>query len=146
LQQRGNIVLIDRNMQQLVNTFVPFGKPLPKAVVPRPIERTFATGKPQVTGLFMAPIVNQFMFGITVPVDVLNLGGGAVATTATDSGGGCPSDPAPAPWHPGCGRAALPPPPPCRSGRRAYRGPPRRRPPPLPFISVASSRNFASPS
>src|SRR5712671_547866 len=70
LQQRGNIVLIDRNMQQLVNTFVPFGKPLPKAVVPRPIERTFATGKPQVTGLFMAPVVDQFMFGITVPVQI----------------------------------------------------------------------------
>jgi PAS domain S-box-containing protein len=70
MQQRGNIVLIDRNMQQLVNTFVPFGKPLPKAVVPKPIERTFATGKPQVTGLFMAPVVNQFMFGITVPVQI----------------------------------------------------------------------------
>jgi hypothetical protein len=56
LQQRGNVVLIDRNMQQLVNTFVPFGKPLPKAVAPKPIERTFATGKPQVTGLFMTPI------------------------------------------------------------------------------------------
>jgi hypothetical protein len=70
LLQSGNIVLIDRNMQQLVNTFVPFGKPLPKAVVPKPIERTFATGKPQVTGLFMAPVVNQFMFGITVPVEI----------------------------------------------------------------------------
>jgi PAS domain S-box-containing protein len=70
LQQRGNIVLIDRNMQQLVNTFVPFGKPLPKAVVPKPIERTFATGKPQVTGLFMAPVVDRFMFGITVPVEI----------------------------------------------------------------------------
>jgi PAS domain S-box-containing protein len=63
-------VLIDRNMQQLVNTFVPFGKPLPKAVVPRTPEMTFATGKPQVTGLFMAPVVDQFMFGITVPVEI----------------------------------------------------------------------------
>jgi PAS domain S-box-containing protein len=70
LQQRGNIVLIDRNMQQLVNTFVPFGKPLPKAVASKPVERTFATGKPQVTGLFMAPVVNQFMYGITVPVEI----------------------------------------------------------------------------
>jgi two-component sensor histidine kinase/PAS domain-containing protein len=69
-QQRGNIVLIDRNMQQLVNTFVPFGKPLPKAVAPKPIERTFATGEPQVTGLFMAPVVDRFMFGITVPVEI----------------------------------------------------------------------------
>jgi PAS domain S-box-containing protein len=70
LQQRGNIVLIDRNMQQLVNTFVPFGKPLPKAVAAKPIERTFASGKPQVTGLFMAPVVDRFMFGITVPVEI----------------------------------------------------------------------------
>src|SRR5215470_17414377 len=70
LQQRGNIVLIDRDMQQLVNTFVPFGKPLPKAVVQSPIELTFATGKPQVTGLFMAPVVDQYMFGITVPVEI----------------------------------------------------------------------------
>jgi PAS domain S-box-containing protein len=70
LQQRGNIVLIDRNMQQLVNTFVPFGKALPKAVVPKLVERTFVTGKPQVTGLFMAPIVDQFMFGIIVPVEI----------------------------------------------------------------------------
>jgi PAS domain S-box-containing protein len=70
LQQRGNIVLIDRNMQQLVNTFVPYGKPLPKAVVPKPVQRTFATGKSQVTGLFMAPVVNQFMYGITVPVEI----------------------------------------------------------------------------
>jgi hypothetical protein len=70
LQHRGNIVLIDRDMQQLVNTFVPYGEPSPRAVVPKPVERTFATGKPQVTGLFMAPIVNQFMFGITVPVEI----------------------------------------------------------------------------
>jgi PAS domain S-box-containing protein len=69
-QRRGNIVLIDRNMQQLVNTFVPFGKPLPKAVVPRTPEMTFATGKPQVTVLFMAPVVDQFMYGVTVPVEI----------------------------------------------------------------------------
>jgi MFS family permease len=34
LPQSGNIVLIDRNMRQLVNTRVPFGEPLPNAVVP----------------------------------------------------------------------------------------------------------------
>jgi PAS domain S-box-containing protein len=70
LQQRGNIVLIDRNMQQVVNTFVPSGKPLPRAVALQPVERTFATGKPQVTGLFMAPVVNHFMYGVTVPVEI----------------------------------------------------------------------------
>jgi len=69
-QRLGNIVLIDRHMQQLVNTFVPFGKPLPKAVASKPVERTFATGKPQVTGLFTAPIVNQFWYGVAVPVEI----------------------------------------------------------------------------
>jgi PAS domain S-box-containing protein len=70
LQQRGNIVLIDRNMQQLVNTFVRVGKPLPKAVVPKVVQTTFETGKPQVTGLFIAPLVNHFLYGITVPVEI----------------------------------------------------------------------------
>jgi PAS domain S-box-containing protein len=70
LPQSGNIVLIDRNMQQLVNTNVPFGRPLPRAVVPKPIERSLATGKPQVTDLFMVPIVNQLLVGILVPVQI----------------------------------------------------------------------------
>ncbi len=70
LPPSGNIVLIDRNMQQLVNTRVPFGNPLPKAVVSIPLERAFATGQPQVTGLFMVPIVDQFSAGIIVPVQI----------------------------------------------------------------------------
>jgi len=57
LRHSGNIMLIDRNMQQLVNTWVPFGTTLEKAAVPEPVERAFATGKPQVTGLFMGPVV-----------------------------------------------------------------------------------------
>src|SRR5712671_2142158 len=70
LRQSGNIVLIDRNMQQLVNTAVPFGKPLPKAAVPEAIERAIATGEPQVTRLFMAPVVRQLLIGIIVPVPI----------------------------------------------------------------------------
>src|SRR5262249_53077504 len=70
LPQSGNIVLIDRDMRQLVNTRVPFGQPLPKAVVPKPIGRSLATGKPQVTDLFMVPIVDQLLIGIIVPVRI----------------------------------------------------------------------------
>src|SRR5712672_319585 len=70
LRQSGNIVLIDRNMRQLINTRAPFGKPLPKAAVPEDVERTIATGKPQVTGLFVAPFVNQLVFGIILPVKI----------------------------------------------------------------------------
>jgi PAS domain S-box-containing protein len=70
IPQSGNIMLIDRNMQQLVNTWVPFGTPLPRADVPEPVERALATGKPQVTGLFMRPMTKQLMFSIIVPVEI----------------------------------------------------------------------------
>ncbi len=68
--KEGNIVLIDRNMQQLVNTRSPFGKPLPKGGVPEPTQRALATGKPQVTGLFMAPLIDQLLVTIIVPVKI----------------------------------------------------------------------------
>jgi PAS domain S-box-containing protein len=70
LRQSGDIVLIDRNMQQLVNTRVRFGEPLPKTAVPKPVARALATGKPQVTGLFMAPFIKQLLVGIFVPVEI----------------------------------------------------------------------------
>jgi two-component system, sensor histidine kinase len=70
LRQSGNIVLIDRNMQQRVNTAVPFGKPLPKAGIPEAAEKAIETGKPQVTGLFMAPVIKQLLIGISVPVEI----------------------------------------------------------------------------
>src|SRR5712671_5139300 len=70
LRQSGNIMLVDRDMRQLVNTWVPFGTPMEKAAVPEPTQRALATDKPQVTGLFMGSVVKQFMFGIIVPVEI----------------------------------------------------------------------------
>ncbi len=65
----GNVMLLDRDMRQLVNTWVQFGTPMPKAIV-QPAERALATGKPQVTGLFMAPVSHQLLFSIIVPVQI----------------------------------------------------------------------------
>src|SRR6266404_7155329 len=48
LHQSGNIMLVDRDMRQLVNTWAPFGTPLEKAAVPEPTQRALATHKPQV--------------------------------------------------------------------------------------------------
>jgi PAS domain S-box-containing protein len=74
-RQSGNIILVDRNMRQLVNTWVPFGTPLPttvipEAMVPEPIEKALATGKLQITDLFMGPLVKRLLFGIVVPVQI----------------------------------------------------------------------------
>jgi PAS domain S-box-containing protein len=68
--KEGAIVLIDRNLQQLMNTRAPIGTPLPKAGVPKLTAKAFATGKPQVTGLFMAPFLNQLMVTTIVPVKI----------------------------------------------------------------------------
>ena len=70
VRQSGSIMLIDRNMQQLVNTWVPFGTPLQKAALPELTERALATGKPQITGLFIGPVTKQLTFGIIVPVQI----------------------------------------------------------------------------
>jgi PAS domain S-box-containing protein len=70
LRQSGNIILVDRNMRQFVNTWVPFGAPLPKLGAPGPIERALATGEPQVTDLLMRSVTKQLMFSIIVPVPV----------------------------------------------------------------------------
>jgi PAS domain S-box-containing protein len=69
--KEGAIVLIDHNMQQLVNTRMPVGAPLPKTGTPdRIIARALATGEPQVTGLFIALSINQLVVIIIVPVRI----------------------------------------------------------------------------
>jgi PAS domain S-box-containing protein len=70
LRRSGSIVLIDRNMQQLVNTRVPYGTTLPKAAIWQTHERVLATGKPEVTGLFWAPVPEQLLVTIIVPVTI----------------------------------------------------------------------------
>ncbi len=70
LRRSGNIVLIDRNMQLLVHTAVPFGKPLPGSAVPKFVERVLATGQPHVSDLFISPITKQLLVTIVVPVEI----------------------------------------------------------------------------
>jgi PAS domain S-box-containing protein len=70
LRRSGNIVLIDRNMRQIVNTAVPFGKPLPKAGAPDVAARALATGRPQISDLFWAPVTQRLLVTIIVPVEI----------------------------------------------------------------------------
>jgi PAS domain S-box-containing protein len=70
LRRSGSIVLIDRNLRQLVNTRVPYGKTLPDTAIPKIAETVLATGQPQVSGLFWAPVANQLLVTIMVPVKI----------------------------------------------------------------------------
>jgi PAS domain S-box-containing protein len=68
LRHNGNIVLVGRDMDELVNTAVPYGSPMPKGLVQGPVERVLATGKIEFTGLFMGPVTGDLLFAIVMPV------------------------------------------------------------------------------
>ncbi len=70
LRQSGNIMLVDRDMRQLVNTAVAFGTSLPNIPVPESVERALATGKPQVTGRFKDPVTKRLVYGVILPVQI----------------------------------------------------------------------------
>jgi PAS domain S-box-containing protein len=69
-RRSGNIMLVDRNMRPLVNTWLPFGTPPTKMLIPEPVEQALATGEPQITGLFTRPVGEKFTFAIIVPVEI----------------------------------------------------------------------------
>jgi PAS domain S-box-containing protein len=66
----GDIMLVDRNLRQVVNTKVPFGTPLEKGAVSEPLERALTTGKPQVAGLYIAPNTQRRVPSLIVPVQI----------------------------------------------------------------------------
>jgi PAS domain S-box-containing protein len=66
VRRSGNIMLVDRDMRQLVNISGHSGE----AAVPQLAARALATDKPQVTGLFMEPEGRQLAFAIIVPVKI----------------------------------------------------------------------------
>jgi PAS domain S-box-containing protein len=70
LRQSGNIVLFDRDAQQIVNTSVPFGTPMPQAVIQAQVEKAFVTGRTQVTGLFNGPVAREVLYSIILPVKI----------------------------------------------------------------------------
>ncbi len=70
VRRSGTIALFDRDMDQLVNTRVPYGTPLPKSVIPGPVERALETGETQFTGLFFGPVAGQLLISIVVPVAI----------------------------------------------------------------------------
>jgi hypothetical protein len=70
-RQSGNILLVDGDMRKLVNTSLSFGTPLEKAAISRSlVERSLATGKPQVTDLFIGSVTKRLMFSVIVPVQI----------------------------------------------------------------------------
>ncbi len=64
----NNIVLIDANGQQRVNTALPYGQALPRAGNTAQIERILRSGKPEVSNLFIGPVLKKPLINVAVPV------------------------------------------------------------------------------
>lgn len=63
----SNLVLVDPQGRQLVNTLRPFGPPVPGGA-PGQVLRIFETGQPAVTNLFRGTVALRPLVGIYVPV------------------------------------------------------------------------------
>jgi hypothetical protein len=62
------IVLIDRALNQQINTRVPYGTPLPQTGDPDTARKVFATGKPANGDLFVGQLLHQLRISVMVPV------------------------------------------------------------------------------
>lgn len=65
---RGQIVLIDRSGQQLVNTRLPAKSPLPATEDMRSLREVLETGNPAAGDLFVGAVSNLVLFVVRVPV------------------------------------------------------------------------------
>jgi PAS domain S-box-containing protein len=70
--RKWNVVLIDASNQQLLNTRVPWGTPLPVSSLTDPDLPKLArqTGEPYVTDLFLGTVAQRLIFSVSVPVRV----------------------------------------------------------------------------
>jgi signal transduction histidine kinase/ActR/RegA family two-component response regulator len=63
-----NIVLRNRAGEQLLNTAIDFGEPLPAALFPEQVRGVFETGRPTVSDVFIGPVLNRPLVSVDVPI------------------------------------------------------------------------------
>jgi two-component sensor histidine kinase len=63
-----HVILVDRNHQQLLNTRVPFGAPLPTVSDVDSIETVFRTGRPYVSDVFTGRVSGEPVVNVEIPV------------------------------------------------------------------------------
>jgi len=65
---QSNVVVSDSSGQQLLNTAVPAGTPLPRYVRMDALRRVFEKGEPQISGLLFGPVLRRNIVVVDVPV------------------------------------------------------------------------------
>jgi signal transduction histidine kinase/ActR/RegA family two-component response regulator len=64
----NNIVLLGRDGNQLINTFRPFGAPLPQSGDPPELFQPFETGKPFISDVFQGAVTKTPVVAVVLPV------------------------------------------------------------------------------
>jgi len=64
----ADIILADETGQQLANSYLPLGAPLPKRNIPDRVKRLFETGEPSVSDIFKGAVTGRHLVGFDVPV------------------------------------------------------------------------------
>ncbi len=62
------VVVLDRDLNQLMNTRVSFGSPLGRSSNPEPMQRALATGKPVVSDGFFGRTSRKWVFNVVLPL------------------------------------------------------------------------------
>src|SRR5262249_47516283 len=65
---QSNVVVSDASGQQLLNTAVPTGTPLPRYVRMDALRRVFEKGDPQISNLLFGPVLHRNIAVVDVPV------------------------------------------------------------------------------
>ena len=64
----ADIILADLDGRQLVNSFEPFGAPLPRRNIPGAVLRGLETGRTSVSSLFKGAVTGRYLISVDVPV------------------------------------------------------------------------------
>ena len=64
----SHIILSDATAQQILNTVLPFGAPLPKRSTPDTVCQVYATGRPLITDVYKSAVAGHFRIFVEVPV------------------------------------------------------------------------------
>jgi hypothetical protein len=68
LQGRAYVVVIDRSLRQLVNTFVPYGSQPELTGDPETARRMFASKQPDVSDVFVSLVTKRPVFNVNIPI------------------------------------------------------------------------------
>ncbi len=66
----ANVLLLDLSLQQLVNTRVPYGTPLPNSSVPQETQDVIDKQAVFVSDVFLGRVAKKLVFNVSVPVNI----------------------------------------------------------------------------